>query len=621
MRAVISALWATMLGASAVQGPAESALDYAKKLGVENIDLAPNVDTAIISEISPKKREWILSRLQRLAADIKGEDIEIGSTRVEGSLAGVILRIVNREDPLQVQVLSLAMVQEDDTWRAAPVPASFEHTVVAYSRSSRSVAKQLELWLAREQAVEFERLRQSAGALLRKSLARTLSPETIRAWSAGQFVTEFAAACDRRDTSRLLAMLGGLSETLPHDWPEIVASVRNAVSSPVDGLDTWSLLTSPAVLRIPVWNGDDASREISLRMLFLDPRAEDSVFIAEKILTINTDANELWVVEVSESDPVILGEDEIERVLASHHSLKYPLRPQVSAEMLKSKFLASLGSSESLGSFAELIYREGDSIAKIDGYVQAAAIHWEIINPAKPVIPIELDFHQEADHAYLAMQWLSLGKLLYSPRIFHFQKTPVGWLWDATPAITTSASSAKWAAKNEKAWRDSFLDLAVRNCATPDISLPSPDASDASALVEEWLRALASANWQKALSLCAQLGTVQSPTLLLRNLGYECKSIRAGGMLPSCYTQERGKMVTLVATRAVGESLVVQSFLPVISTPRGPRILIEIDLGDSSRPGRAFLNRNAIDRLSTVHPTVAEEIKGMLSQSTNKRSK
>jgi hypothetical protein len=621
MRALSTAFLASALCVFAGQGPAESALDFVKKLGTGQVDLAPDADTAIVAEISPTKKESILHRLQRLALEFKGEEIEVGPTRVEGGLAGVILRMVDPADPMEVRVLSLAMVQDGETWRAAPVPASFENTVAAYSSSSRSIARQLELWLAREQANEVERLRESAGSLLRKSLAGSISPEIIQTWTAGQAISEFMDACEKRDAARIQVLLGGLSEPLPDDWQQLSSAVKNAVASPVAGFDIWALLTSPAVLRIPVWDEGENPKEVSLRMLFLDPRNDEAGSILEQILTVKAGSDGLWVVQVPESEPVTIGENEINRTLASHLARKYPSKPQASAEDLKNLMLASLRKPDSPHVWASFMHRGDDPIGDLGRYMRVAVIRWEAINPAKPLIPIELGFQQEADHAFLAMQWLSLGKLAYAPRVFHYQKNADGWVWNNSPDQPASAAAEKWVRQNEAGWKKSYLHLATGSCAMPDLSLPSPDVSEASVLVQEWSDCLAAENWHRALSLCAHLGTDKSPTLLLRNLGYECKSVQLGTKSPMYDILERGKTVTLVATRSIDQARSIQSLLPVVSTPAGPRILMEIDLGDPSRPGRSFLNRNALDRLSSVHPTIAGELNGMISKQMEQSAK
>ncbi len=611
---VFLAFLASALSVFANQGPAEAAVEFVKKLGTGHVDLAPETDTAIMSEISPAKKEAILQRLQRLAVELNMEQIEVGPTRVEGSLAGVIVRSVNPADPMAVRLLSLAMVRKGETWRAAPVPASFENTVAAYSPSSRATAGRLELWLAREQAHEVERLRKSAGIMLRTSLTKIISPETIRTWTAEKTVSEFLEACAKREIPRMLALLGGVSDPLPEDWQQISNLVRATVASPSTDSNTLSLLTSPAVLRVADGDSAPSEKEACFQVLFLDPRNDEESFMMSQSLSARRSEDGLWKIEIPESEPVSFRGEESLKNSATLLRDRYPLRPQSCAIELKNSLLSCFHTPDSSYSCLEFIHRENHPTADLRRFKQAVRARWECLNPVKPVVPVELGFQHEADHAFLAIQWLSFSKLVYAPRVFHLQKKKEGWVWNSLPDKTAITAAEIWIKKNENAWKNSCLSLSVSSCAQPDFTLSAPGESEASALVQEWLEALAASNWHKALSLCAQLGTEKSPALLLRNLGYECKAIQFGSRFPPPETMQQGKFVALVATRSANETQSIQSLLPVVSTTAGPRILMEIDLGDPSRPGRAFLNRNSLDRLSIVQSKVAEELKGMISK-------
>lgn len=608
------AFLASAVSVLAAQGPAESAVEFVKKLGNGKVDLTPETDTAIVSEISPNKKESILQRLQRLTVELNGGKIEIGPTRIDGTLAGVIVRMVDPADPMSVRVLPLAMVRNGETWRAAPVPASFENTIAAYSRSSRDIAQQLELWLAREQASEIERIRSTAEGLLRESLAKSVSPEILRTWTAEKAISEFQNACEKRDISLILALLGGLSDPLPDGWQQLSATARAAVSTAGTGPDTWSLLTSPAVLRTTGFT-KNAEGEISLfHILFLDPRKDEAASMLGQTLTIHRGGDGLWKIEIPASAPSSVSEEEFLKKSATQLPSTYPARPKSSAEELKKSLIDAFQSPDLPHTCLEFIHRENNPAADLKRYKQAVVTRWETMDPAKPVVPFELGFQQESEHAYLALQWLSLSKLAYEPRVFYLQKNPDGWVWNASPDMTIRTDAEKWLKQNEAAWKKTFLEKAVQSCALANLADPAPEAAEATALVKDWLDALSRSHWQKALSFCGHLGAPKSSTDLLRNLGYECKSVPLARKSPFIDVVGRGASVTLVSARSGDDSAAFHTLLPVVSTPTGPRILMEIDLGPPNRPGRAFLNRNALDRLNAVHPKAADELRDMLSK-------
>ena len=611
MRALLSAFLLSISSGIAAQGPVESAMDFVRKLESGTLSLEPQADTAIAPDVSNEKKQSILLRLQRLAQDIKSESIQPGPTMVTDALAGVILRASSPQDPLNIRLLPFAMVREGGTWRVAPVAASFENTTANYSRSSRAAAREIELWLAREQAAELERFRKSASDTLRKSLAQSLTPETIQSWSSDQFLQQFLSACDQRDIPRILALTGGLSDPQPDDFPAIAAAAKTAISAPSS--DIWSLLTSPAVVRIPLYgeNEQDPDRH---DILFLDPRNAGDTTPVYHTITLAKDPNALWFARIPDSEPLPLSQKDAKRKLTSLPTLSQPLP---SAGDLKNKLLASLQNNSPPSSWLSFLLLDGDSGLVLSNLIKAATIRWQTLNSTTPVIPIEMAFFEENDQACLAVQWLALGTLNYSCRVFIFQKRAGGWLWNASPDLNSRTKAESAIQPNEAQWKNSYLRKAVENCPLPAPSLPPPTQQETLKLAQSWQSALASSSWQKALSLCARLETEKSPTLLLRNLGHECRTAHQNHMPRHIDPPLLGNSVSLLAIRSPDESQSATSLLPVVSTPAGPRILMEIDLGDPSRPGRAFLNRSALARLSAIHPDIARELESMIPQVAN----
>jgi len=608
MRALLSAFLISISCATAAPGPVESAMGFIRKLESGTLSLEPGADTAIAPEVSREKKQSILLRLQRLAQDIKSESIQPGPSMVNDSLAGVILRASSPQDPMHIRLLPFAMVREGEIWRVAPVPASFENTTANYSRTSRDAAREIELWLAREQTAELERFRKSAADALRTFLSTSLSPQTIQSWSSDQFLKEFLSACDQHDIPRILALTGGLSDPHADDFQSISAAAKNAIAAPSS--DIWSLLTSPAVLKIPL-SSDNEENLVHHDILFLDPRNPENSTPVYQTITISKDRNALWIAQVPDSEPLPLSQNDAKRKLKTLSPLSHPLP---SAEELKNKLLAALQSNSPLSSWLPFLILDGNPDLVLANLIKAAAIRWQTLDSSSPVIPVEMAFLQENDQAFLAVQWLSLGILNYSSRVFVLQKRPEGWLWNPSPDLNARTKSELATRPLEDEWKNSYLRKAVDNCPVPDTSLPPPTEQEALKLAQNWQSALASSSWQKALSLCARLETEKSPAQLLRNLGHECRSAHQNHIPRHIDPPLLGTSVALLAIRPPDASQSSTSLLPVVSTTAGPRILMEIDLGDPARPGRAFLNRNALARLSAAHPNIARELESMIAQ-------
>jgi hypothetical protein len=127
--------------------------------------------------------------------------------------------------------------------------------------------------------------------------------------------------------------------------------------------------------------------------------------------------------------------------------------------------------------------------------------------------------------------------------------------------------------------------------------------------VESWLKAAREGDVEAALRHCARLNKADSKTTVLRNLGYEMTGLQRASRLPAITAVQREGIWTAVAVDSVSDDNPSFPLYPVIQTPDGPRILIEVDLIASTSRSRDFLNRAALDRLQDLSPAAATALK------------
>jgi hypothetical protein len=102
------------------------------------------------------------------------------------------------------------------------------------------------------------------------------------------------------------------------------------------------------------------------------------------------------------------------------------------------------------------------------------------------------------------------------------------------------------------------------------------------------------------MRLAVRLEDQASGALALRNLGYEIASSRQSDLVPEITGIFQGEFWTLVGVKNQHAGKAAYPLYPVIQTPRGPRILAEVDLFAAGNRGREFLNRTAIKRLTNL---------------------
>ncbi len=620
---MICALWLSLLVCALGNpgDPGAAAIRFLEKTRSGKINLEPGGDTALTPQTSAAKRREIARRIERLADDLGSDPLEAGPVKLDGEMAAVLIRKNDGFDPSSEQVFAIAMVKRGDAWVAAPVPASFENTGLGYSADLRQRADALQDWMLRQQVFELETLRDQSADRLRQNIEKSLPAETLRKLDSKQVAARFIDACARRSLPEILGLLGGLSANLPDDWPSRLKAATAALRAP-EPKRPWHLLVSKNVLRVPLHHEEEEDQAlVSLACLDavggggnrpVTPRIE------LVHLEISKSADGLWCVDLPErffQEPSGNDEpqdDSLDSDLLAAFPGKlaevYPPAPEPTARQASEKLLGSLQTGE-FPTLARLIQPGGNSG---EPCIRAARAWWALREPGGTRRLIPLAFKEDAHTAAAVCQLFSVR----SPdrldlRIFHFKKSDVGWLWTPQPQPESEEALRDWANKESSDWQDRLLADCVELENLPESGAPSE--AEARAVVEAWLKAIAAGDVSTALRLTARLKNPDSRTTVLRNLGYEMTGIRKNDEPPAITGVLRGGIWTAVGVRGAAKDKPAHPIYPVVSTPAGPRILIEIDLIASQNRTRDFLNRTALDRLRDL-PKAAAVLKELFQK-------
>lgn len=620
----ISALWLAMLvSALGFPGdPGEAALRFLEKTRARQLNLEPGSDTALSPQTSAAKRQQIARRLDRLAGDLGDDPLAVGPVKEDGEVAGVLIHKSGGFDAASQRVFAIALVRRGETWVAAPLPASFENTGLGYSGEIRQSAAALQDWMLREQVLFLAKLRDQSADRLRLSIEKSLPAKTLRSFDSKQAAMRFFDACARQNLPEMLGLLGGLDASPPDDWALRVKSATSAARSK-DVKQPWRLLVSNNILRVPVRHEEDDGQAL-LSVACLDPDGNDGHSPAPRIalvhLEIAKSADGFWRVtppprffreaaEDEEPEDELLDADLLDAFPAKLAEI-YPPAPQHTARQAFETLLERLQNG-GLPDVVRLMQPSGNSH---ESCIRATRM-WQILHESgglRRIIP--LGFKEDARTAAAVCHLFSAR----SPdrldlRIFHFEKSDAGWLW--TPQAPRESENAlrEWADGESDDWQGRLLENCVVLENPPESGAPSE--AEARAVVESWLKAIAAGDVSAALRLTARLKNPDSKATVLRNLGYEMTGCRKNDGPPAITGVHRGGIWTAVGVRsAADDGKPAHPFYPVVGTPAGPRILIEIDLFASKNRSREFLNRTALDRLRHLAPGVATELKELFSK-------
>jgi hypothetical protein len=609
--------------------PGETAVHFLEKIRTNKLNLEPGGDTALSPQTSGQKRQQIARRLERMARDLGNDPLEVGTIKLDDDLAAVLVRKTGGFNPDQLQVFPVALVKRGAQWLASPVPASFENSGVGFATSLRQRLATLEDWMLREQALDLQQLRDQAADRLRRQIALTLPPATLRALDSAQAADRFLAACGQRNLTEILGLLGGLSQSLPDDWPLRLKAAQAAITAAAEVPAPWRLLISADVLRAVV-SHEESGDTAQVSIACLDPAKDKSRAALPHCelvhLELSKSSDGLWQIDLpgnflqDEANPDTPADENLDADLLNAFPAKlaglYPPSPGATAQQALRDLLATLqqGSPSALMRFIHL--DEDPAIARA-ACARATQIRWSLREPTAVHSAVQLAMHEDGNLAAAACQFFSASiPDRLNLKILYFEKSKDGWYWTPEPKPQTAQACRDWADHQTQYWPDQWQQVFLTE--SPQLaSLPAADAPTEAAsrqLIESWLEATRAGEVMTALRLTARLNTPASTATFLRNFGYELAGAHRNSPTPAITNCQRGGIWAAVGTRTDLDGKPSFPFYSIVGTPAGPRILLEIDLFAAASRSRDFLNQTTLDHLHQANAAAADALKPLFNQ-------
>ncbi len=616
---VLSLLLALAMSVMAAPNqPAQVAVDFLDKVRAGKLNLEPGGDTALTANTDVGKRREITRRLERTATDLGTGTLESCQTRLDENLAAVLVRKIGGFDPSRLRVFAVALVKHGETWLPAPVLASFENTGVGYAPGLRQRLDALESWMLEQQVLELDTIQQQATARMRSEILAMLPLGELR--TLGPYLTgmRFLDACGKQQLPIMLGLLGGLQSVLPDDWTKRLQAAESAATAPLAAKRPWRLLTAPDILRTVV-QLDSADQYASIDVACLDPAGTPGTPSQARLEIIRLDLSKsqdgLW--QVDPPSAFFLTNEQPEEAQADAASDEkllalYPaaLRNDIPLQSLPTaqaalKALEQAMLATTLRPMIAMLGLAAEAKTARLGCTRAAAAWGALHDPACVRHALPLSTFETDSVAAASFQYFSVREPdRMDVHVFFIEKSPDGWRLPAGFQPTENAAgnwlaAQTWATGEAKRWNDKWR----VNCLSSSTRVATlaqadaPPADQARSLVESWLAAIRAGNVPQALALTAWLDPDKSPSRVLRNLGYEINGARKSKFAAVITAVSRGKTWTTVAVRAINGDKSSHPVYPVVSTPQGPKILIEIDWFANAERGREFLNNTAVSHL------------------------
>jgi len=595
--------------------PAASAIEHLQRIIEGEVNLDAGTDTAISPHVGLGKKNQIREWLGRMANDLKGGELEVGKTRIDDNLAGVIIHKREGYDPDKIAAFAVALVRSGEHWMPAPVTASFENTGITLDFEMRKRAAELERWMLRERTRALDTLRDRQIELMRQDISTAITREELANMDVAGVSAAFLHAVRERDRLRMLGLLGGLSDPLPRDWSTRLQAGDFAASAGEETPKAWRILASKAVPRAIVWE-ESSARDGLFTIGFIDPAGEvprggvpgvglfhiDMERDSGGAWRINLPAAFTETVSQKPEDPDSPFDTELINAFPKSLRKIHPAAPQESAEALWEMMRQAMSAASPDELLRLLLLPQESPEQARQALGRATRFWWQLrfANGGRTIMP--LAFHQHGDQAMAMVQLFAFREPERTDiRIFHMVRIADGWLWQSTtlrkdPIHPISEELAEWRNTQEGHWRNNWVNAILEPTAKIQTLEPqSPvDPEVAVSTVRHLLEAIKAEDVTASLANSAVLDDPEGHARLLRNLGHEL-SIQVTEIDGDVITRT-GKHWTVVCYRRRDDVNPGMALMPVVSTPEGPRVLMELDLFVGTRQ-REFLNNVALERL------------------------
>lgn len=603
------------LTANVTANPNSAALEYLQKIQRGTMDLAPNADTAIHANLSNIKRKFILNKLETLQAALKNDLLEVTETRIEHPLAAVIIKQTDPHHLAPPTFHAVAVISNEQQWRPAPVLGSFENTEVILSPTLSQQAAQLVDWMNSKCTEINEQQRNLALANTDNAIRQAFNPEELRSLSPKQIYELFLKSCAEQSIPRVLALLGGMSPTRPADWEDrhAFALKLTAPNSP------WEILSQNEhkVFRILIDEENDPKSSL-FSIAYLTPQdAKKAPGTPPRFsilyIEIRQHASGTWEINLPESFILNGTPSEVDDVLdadlyarlAQMLDAQYPNAAPLSFE----KSVQSLNESwqqQRIDHHLSLLQRPTPSLSTWS----LTITDWLNHQNEPGTLWLYLDSKKFAQSGVAAFHLYSPKKPLdFQLRLFTFQKNKLSWLWNPNPLPNTftpaeSATLESWQNSQKPLWSSSWQKQLTRS-STEILSVPPLSQNheqEGKDLITAFLKAINQGRTLDALALTCHLGTPSSRSLLLANLSSELLTPTARPTPAPTITLSQGQH-TLLASITTASPSPKRSMYPIIQTPQGLRILLEIK---PSQPDSANF-----PQWKKLHPKAAADLDGL----------
>ena len=613
----VSLLFALQGFATAADTPEVAAMDFAVAIKTSTIAGAQEKLCALNPDTGEAKKAKIVGAWSGLRDTMITAEFELADQKTDGDFAAVILKQADPENANNFRIYGFGIVKREGAWLAAPVPSSFENSIVSYEADSLARRKTIQQWMLGREVSLREEMQKNAATNLLEKMRQFMPAEKLKTIGGKELLESFVKACREKNQNAALAHLGGYSSDEVDGWVRITRRLTKAFTGDEINKWPWRLLADPSTITC-IGAAEEVAGEIAVHMLALHQNGitEEPEYM---IFAVKHDEQGLARLElpyVFVNDDVTEGDDGA--VMDSSEEDQVKLYEQLRAEARAKLSQIDVSKSDALASGIEKTIQSGDfasywgmnSIAsdegKLDDLPMIVDLWQKLQANSSTSLFGRVGFLEVNDQALLVIQCYNSTNAdgITLKKLWLKREKNVWSLEEDIPELPEEKITA-WLEENKQKWTSEWADSLVGGSVrVGGLANSTPDGTAVRDVFTKWSAALKEKNLPQMMSQCATFNDSASVMKMLRNLSGELQYGSPSMEILDVATAGRWGAVCVKQTPK-SKSPPQYPLYVFVGTDQGPRLLAQMDFKLDAGRSREFLNQQSFQNLSKTLPEAA----------------
>ncbi len=613
----VSLLFALQGLATAADTPEVAAMDFAVAIKTSTIAGAQEKLCALNPDTGEAKKAKIVGAWSGLRDTMITAEFELADQKTDGDFAAVILKQADPENANNFRIYGFGIVKREGAWLAAPVPSSFENSIVSYEADSLARRKTIQQWMLGREVSLREEMQKNAAINLLEKMRQFMPAEKLKTIGGKELLESFVKACREKNQNAALAHLGGYSSDEVDGWVRITRRLTKAFTGDEINKWPWRLLADPSTITC-IGAAEEVAGEIAVHMLALHQNGitEEPEYM---IFAVKHDEQGLARLElpyVFVNDDVTEGDDGA--VMDSSEEDQVKLYEQLRAEARAKLSQIDVSKSDALASGIEKTIQSGDfasywgmnSIAsdegKLDDLPMIVDLWQKLQANSSTSLFGRVGFLEVNDQALLVIQCYNSTNAdgITLKKLWLKREKNVWSLEEDIPELPEEKITA-WLEENKQKWTSEWADSLVGGSVrVGGLANSTPDGTAVRDVFTKWSAALKEKNLPQMMSQCATFNDSASVMKMLRNLSGELQYGSPTMEVLDVATAGRWGAVCVKQTPK-SKSPPQYPLYVFVGTDQGPRLLAQMDFKLDAGRSREFLNQQSFQNLSKTLPEAA----------------